>query len=120
MSAEVIQTLLALYLSWTGLCRIRKTDINTQPAVRHAFSALFAIMLAVAVAPWVWTIPPVVLNCLMGASFAIVQLCTGKYWIRSVPETYQRNQGRRLRRHDDAMPPPMFSRWPFISTRFSP
>lgn len=83
---ELSQFALAGYLAFTSFCRLRKTDNNTVPAVRHAFALLATISIILAVAACVLPAHPSTVLALIG--IAVVQAVTAMYWRVRVPDHY--------------------------------
>ena len=96
---EIAQFLLAGYLSFTSFCRLRKTDKNTVPAVRHAFALQATISLVLLLAACVLPAHPATVLSLIGIS--VVQAVTAMYWRKHVPDQFVIHPRKPRRRASD-------------------
>lgn len=93
---ELLQCLLSGYLVVTSFCRLRKTDRNTIPAIRHAFAILATInvVLFLAAAAALSARPatasfaahPATVLALIG--IVAVQFVTARFWAQHVPDRF--------------------------------
>lgn len=86
---NVMQALIALCIAYTCWCRIRKTDANTLPAIRHTFALLFTVSLLMAIAPWVWDMPATPMSLAFASVVLLMQAVTALLWRDGVPLCYR-------------------------------
>lgn len=107
---EVLQCLLSGYLVVTSFCRLRKTDKDVVPAIRHAFALLATInvvlcleavcVLLVDEVPSSLRAHPATVLALIG--IVVVQFVTARFWAKGVPDRFKVYRQPPLRRASDA------------------
>jgi len=92
-AVDVVQALIALCITYTCWCRIRKMDASTLPAIRHTFALLFAVSLLMAIAPWVWAMPATPMSLAFTSVVLLMQAVTATLWRDGLPQCYRSEKG---------------------------
>jgi predicted Kef-type K+ transport protein len=90
---NALQAVVALGLSYTCYCRLKKMDSTTLPAIQHAFAVMFTVSLALAFAPWVWSIHATPVSLAFVSAVLLMQAVTATLWRDGLPHCYRSDRG---------------------------
>lgn len=90
---DVLQALVALGLAYTCYCRLKKMDDTTLPAIQHTFAAMFTVALALAFAPWVWSMHATPVSLAFTSAVLLMQAVTATLWRDGLPHCYRSDRG---------------------------
>lgn len=90
---NALQALVALGLSYTCYCRLKKMDDRTMPSIQHTFALMFTVSAALAFAPWVWQIHATPISLAFTSVVLLMQAVTATLWRDGLPRCYRSDRG---------------------------